>query len=55
MLLRFYLAARKNNLMFVEMRVSILLFMAALESLGMAVLQTLASVPEHTTNKILQI
>ena len=46
--LRFDLAARENILMLVQMRVSILLFLAALESLGMAVVQTLDSVPEHT-------
>ena len=42
------LAARRNVLMLVQMRVSILLLLAGLASLGMAVVETLASVPEHT-------
>ena len=49
------LAAHRNILMLVQMRVSILLFLAGLASLGMAVVETLASVPEHVTNMALTI
>ena len=44
------LAARRNIFMLVQMRVSILLFLAGLASVGMAVVETvqLTSVPEHT-------
>ena len=55
MLLLLDLAARRNIFMLVQIRVSILLFLAGLASLGMAVVETLASVPEHTKNNMLQI
>ena len=46
--LLFDLAVRRNILMLVHLRVSILLFLTGLASLDMAVVETLASVPEHT-------
>jgi hypothetical protein len=55
MLLLFDLAARRNILMLVQMRVSILTFLADLASLGMVVVQTLELVcPNTQKNSMLQ-